>query len=110
MKISEFISTTKFSIMRIIDMEKMLIEHKIQAKKGVDLDVLDEDAYNDLIKVLRTRLKLVKRFTKKSKHVAEEESHVYIASGKEIGEMLDTFTNTLTDEQQQQTIKFFIKK
>jgi len=109
MKISEFISATKFSIMRIIDMERMVVEHKIQAKKGMDIDVLDEDAYNDLIKMLRTRLKLVKRFTKKSEHIAEEESHVYIASGKEIGEMLDTFTNTLTDDQRQKAIKFFKK-
>ena len=107
MKINEFISITSFSIKRIIDFERMTIDHYIGENKESDMDVLDEDSYNELVKFLRNRLKLVKRFTKKSNKVAEEVSTVFIASSKELGEMLDTFTNTLTDEQKQQTIKYF---
>ena len=110
MKISEFIKQTSFSIKRVIDMEKMNISHFVQSNKEQDLDVLDEATYNDLIKFLKGRLKLVKRFTKESEHSAEEVSTVYIASAKELGEMLNTYTNNLTKEQQQQTIKWFLNK
>ena len=110
MGINEFVKQTSFSIKRIIDFERSTIDHFIQDSKESDLDALDEDSYKDLIKFLRNRLKLVKRFTKKSETLAEEISTVHIASAKEIGEMLDTFTNTLNDEQKQQAIKWFKNK
>jgi len=107
MKISEFITQTSFSIKRVIDFERSTIDHFVGDTKEQDLDVLDEDMYKDIVQFLNNRLKLVKRFTRKDEHVAEEVSTVFIASGNEIGEMLDTFVNTLTNEQQQQTIKYF---
>jgi len=108
MEIGEFTKLTRFSIKRIIDFERMTIDHFVQTSKESDLDVLTEEVYNDMIQYLRGRLKLVKRFIKTSDKTAEEISTVYIASSKEIGEMLNTFVNTLTKEQQQQTVKYFL--
>jgi len=108
MGINDFVKLTQFSIKRIIDMEKMYVKHFVQDNKESDLDVLDEDTYKDLVKFLKGRLKLTKRFRRKSEHIAEEIGTVFICSGKELAEMLDYY-NTLTGEQKQQTIKYFNK-
>ena len=110
MRISEFIDATKFNLKKIVDFNKMTVDHFMQEKKESEIEALTEDTYNDLIKFLSGRLKLTKRFVREDEHLGTETREVYIASGKELGEMLDTFTNTLTNEQRQKTIAFFTKK
>ena len=108
MKINDFLKETSFSVKRIIDFERMTVDHFIGTKKGSDLDTIDEDTYKDLIKFLNGRLKLTKRFVKEDEGLAVENSVVHIASRKEISELLESYRH-LTEEQQLLTIKHLSK-
>ena len=106
MKISEFISNFTIKLSELVSFDKMEVDHVLNGQESAHPSVLNEDTYKHLIELINDRLSISRNGKILNKKNIRFTSIAYLCNGDDLANLLTTF-NTLSEEQKEQTIKYF---